>query len=452
MTASTSSATRSARLGLCATPEQEAVLRRAADVAHKSLTDFSPVPAAGAAAASLEATRTVWRQRRRAVTIRCYRKASRTVRFCKEITMSTLMKAAIFIGPGRIELADKPIPDVGPNDALVRITTTTICGTDVHILKGEYPVAKGLTIGHEPVGVIEKLGSAVQGYTEGQRVIAGAICPNFNSYAAQDGAPSQDGSYLVASGRCGCHGYKATAGWRFGNLIDGTQAEYVLVPDAQANLAPIPDGLSDEQVLMCPDIMSTGFKGAENANIRIGDTVVVFAQGPIGLCATAGARLLGATTIIAVDGNDHRLGISRKMGADVTLNFKNCDVVDEVMKLTGGRGADSAIEALGTQATFESALRVLKPGGTLSSLGVYSSDLTIPLSAFAAGLGDHRINTALCPGGKERMRRLMNVVESSRVDLGVLVTHHYNLEDIVAAYDLFAHQRDGVLKVAIKPG
>lgn len=365
--------------------------------------------------------------------------------------MSTLMKAAVFIAPGRIELADKPIPAVGPNDALVRITTTTICGTDIHILKGEYPVAKGLTIGHEPVGVIEKLGSAVVGYSEGQRVIAGAICPNFNSYAAQDGAPSQDGSYLIPSGRCGCHGYKATAGWRFGNLIDGTQAEYVLVPDAQANLAPIPDGLSDEQVLMCPDIMSTGFKGAENANIRIGDTVVVFAQGPIGLCATAGARLLGATTIIGVDGNDHRLGIAKKLGADVTLNFKNCDVVDEVMKLTGGRGADSAIEALGTQGTFESALRVLKPGGTLSSLGVYSSDLTIPMAAFAAGLGDHRINTALCPGGKERMRRLMNVVASSRLDLGLLVTHHYQLDDIVAAYDLFSHQRDGVLKVAIKP-
>jgi len=225
----------------------------------------------------------------------------------------------------------------------------------------------------------------------------------------------------------------------------------VLVPDAQANLAPIPDGLSDEQVLMCPDIMSTGFKGAENANIKLGDTVVVFAQGPIGLCATAGARLMGATTVIAVDGNDHRLGISKVMGADVTLNFRNCDIVSEVMKLTGGRGADSAIEALGTQATFEQALRVLKPGGTLSSLGVYSSDLTIPMSAFAAGLGDHRINTALCPGGKERMRRLMNVVASQRVDLGVLVTHTYKLDDIVAAYELFANQRDGVLKVAIKP-
>jgi threonine dehydrogenase-like Zn-dependent dehydrogenase len=365
--------------------------------------------------------------------------------------MSTMMKAAVFVEPGRIEITDKRIPDVGPNDALIRITTTTICGTDIHILKGEYPVAKGLTIGHEPVGVIEKLGSAVQGYTEGQRVIAGAICPNFNSYAAQDGAPSQDGSYLIPMGLCGCHGYKATAGWRFGNLIDGAQAEYVLVPDAQANLAPIPDGLTDEQVLMCPDIMSTGFKGAENARIKIGDTVVVFAQGPIGLCATAGARLLGASTIITVDGNDHRLGISKKMGADLTLNFNTCDVVEEIMKITGGRGADSSIEALGTQATFGSALRVLKPGGTLSSLGVYSSDLKIPLSSFAAGLGDHTIRTALCPGGKERMRRLMNVVASGRIDLGLMVTHHYKLENIVAAYDLFSHQRDGVLKVAIKP-
>ncbi len=362
-----------------------------------------------------------------------------------------MMKAAVFIEPGRIEVVSKPMPDVGPNDALLRITTTTICGTDVHILKGEYPVAKGLTIGHEPVGVIEKLGSAVRGYKEGQRVIAGAICPDFNSYAAQDGVASQDGSYLIASGRCACHGYKATAGWRFGNLIDGTQAEYVLVPDAQGNLAPIPDGLTDEQVLMCPDIMSTGFKGAENANIRIGDTVVVFAQGPIGLCATAGARLLGASTIIAVDGNDHRLGISKKLGADITLNFNTCDVVDEIMKLTGGRGADSSIEALGTQATFESALRVLKPGGTLSSLGVYSSDLKIPMASFAAGLGDHKINTALCPGGKERMRRLMNIVASGRLDLGVMVTHTYALDDIVAAYDLFANQRDGVLKIAIKP-
>lgn len=233
----------------------------------------------------------------------------------------------------------------------------------------------------------------MQGYQEGQRVIAGAICPSFTSYACQDGYPAQDGG-------CQCHGYKPMGGWRFGNSIDGTQAEYVLVPDAQANLAPVPDGLSDEQVLMCPDIMSTGFAGAEAANIKIGDVVAVFAQGPIGLCATAGAKLRGASTIIAIDGVDERLHIARQLGADVTLNFREVDVVDEIFKLTGGRGVDASIEALGLQSTFEQALRVLKPGGTLSSLGVYSSDLTIPLGAFHAGLGDHRIVTSLCPGAR----------------------------------------------------
>lgn len=356
----------------------------------------------------------------------------------------TMMKAAVFVAPGRIELREKPIPPVGPNDALVRITTTTICGTDVHILKGEYPVEQGLTIGHEPVGIIERLGSNVQGYREGQRVIAGAICPSFTSYACQDGFPSQDGG-------CSCHGYKPMGGWRFGNTIDGTQAEYVLVPDAQANLAPVPDGLTDEQVLMCPDIMSTGFAGAEAANIKIGDIVAIFAQGPIGLCATAGAKLRGASTIIAIDGNNERLRVARQLGADVTLNFREMDVVDEILKLTGGRGVDGAIEALGLQSTFESALRVLKPGGTLSSLGVYSTDLKIPLGAFHAGLGENKIVTSLCPGGKERMRRLLNVVASGRIDLTPLVTHQYKLDDIEAAYELFANQRDGVLKVAIKP-
>ena len=363
----------------------------------------------------------------------------------------SMMKSLIFIEPGKIEIVDKKIPDVGPNDALIKITTTTICGTDIHIFKGEYAVAKGLTIGHEPVGIIEKLGSAVMGYEEGQRVVAGAICPTFTSYASQDGFPSQDGGYLDADGRCSCHGYKATGGWRFGNHIDGTQAEYVLVPDAQANLCPVPDGLTDEQVLMCPDIMSTGFKGAENANIQIGDVVAIFAQGPIGLCATAGARIKGASMIIAVDGNNERLAMAKKLGADITLNFTEVEVVDEIMKITGGRGVDSSIEALGLQSTFEQCLKILKPGGTLSSLGVYSEDLVIPMAHFASGLGDHTIRTALCPGGKERMRRLMNVIESGRVDLSEMVTHTYALDDIVEAYDLFMHQRDGVLKIAIKP-
>jgi alcohol dehydrogenase len=218
-----------------------------------------------------------------------------------------------------------------------------------------------------------------------------------------------------------------------------------------ANLCPVPDGLTDEQVLMCPDIMSTGFSGAESGNIRIGDVVAVFAQGPIGLCATAGAKLSGATTIIAVDAIAGRLAMARQCGADVTVNFREVDPVAEIMRLTDGRGVDVAIEALGTQTTFEAALRVLRPGGTLSSLGVYSTDLRIPLGAFAAGLGDHRIITTLCPGGKERMRRLMNVIESGRLDLKAMVTHRFKLDDIEAAYDVFANQRDGVLKVAVTP-
>jgi threonine dehydrogenase-like Zn-dependent dehydrogenase len=218
------------------------------------------------------------------------------------------MKAAVFIEANRIVLEDKPIPEIGPLDALLRVTTTTICGTDIHILKGEYPVQRGLTIGHEPVGVIEKLGSAVTGFREGQRVIAGAITPSGYSAACLCGCASQDGAGTK-------YGFKAIGGWKFGNTIDGCQAEYVLVPDAMANLAPVPDNLTDEQVLMCPDIMSTGFSGAESGKIRIGDTVAVFAQGPIGLCATAGAKLCGATTIIAVDSVPSRMEMARRMGA-----------------------------------------------------------------------------------------------------------------------------------------
>lgn len=354
------------------------------------------------------------------------------------------MRAAVFVEPGRIVLDEKPIPEVGALDALVRITTTTICGTDVHILKGEYPVVPGLTVGHEPVGIIEKLGSAVTGYQEGQRVIAGAISPSGHSNACLSGFHSQDG----AGAR---HGWKPIGGWKLGNTIDGCQAEYVLVPDAMANLAPIPDGLTDEQVLMCPDIMSTGFGGAERGGVRIGDTVAVFAQGPIGLCAAVGAKLAGATLVIGVDRLPARLQTAKALGIDAVVNAGTADPVNEILRLTDGRGVDVAIEALGTQATFEACLRVLRPGGTLSSLGVYSADIKVPLDAFAAGLGDLSIVTTLCPGGKERMRRLIEVVAAGRVDLRPMVTHRYKLDDIEAAYELFAHQRDGVLKVAITP-
>jgi len=203
-------------------------------------------------------------------------------------------------------------------------------------------------------------------------------------------------------------------------------------------------------VLMCPDIMSTGFSAAERGKVRLGDAVAVFAEGPIGLCATAGARLAGASLVIGVDSNPRRLEFAKRMGADVVLNFKEQDVVAEIKRLTDG-GVDVAIEALGQQATFENCLRVVRPGGTVSSLGVYSGHLTIPLDAYAAGLGDHTIVTSLCPGGKERMRRLMSIVAAKRFPFRELVTHPFPLAEVNAAYDLFANQRDGVMKVAIKP-
>jgi alcohol dehydrogenase len=354
----------------------------------------------------------------------------------------TTMRAAVFQGKGRITIREVPRPVPGVGQALVRVTLTTICGTDVHILKGEYPVREGLVVGHEPVGVIEELGPGVVGYERGDRVIVGAITPCGQCRACLSGDTSQCGH--------GGPGYEAIGGWRFGNTMDGCQAEYVLVPDAQANLAKIPAALSDEEVLLCPDIMSTGFSAAERGKVRLGDAVVVFAQGPIGLCATAGARLAGASLVIGVDSVPRRLEFARRMGADVVLNHKEQDVVAEIKRLTGG-GADVAIEALGQQGTFENALRSVRPGGTVSSLGVYSGHLHVPLDAFAAGLGDHHIVTSLCPGGKERMRRLMSVVAAKRFPFRDLVTHPFRLAEIEAAYDLFANQREGVMKVAIRP-
>jgi threonine dehydrogenase-like Zn-dependent dehydrogenase len=349
------------------------------------------------------------------------------------------MKAVVFKGKDRIAVERVPKPSPGPGEAVIRITATTICGTDVHIVRGEYPVRPGLVIGHEPVGVIDALGPGLEReYRIGQRVIAGAITPCGQCFYCLNGAHAQCGGAL--------------GGWRFGNTIDGAWAEYLLVPDARANLAPIPDELTDEQVVLCPDIFSTGLSGAESGRVRVGDAVAIFAQGPIGLCATLGSTLKGAALIIAVDPVDARLEVARRFGANLTLNPTRVDVVAEIKSLTGGRGVDVAIEALGRQETFENALRSIRPGGILSSLGVYSGKLVAPYEALYAGLADQTIVTTLCPGGKERMRRLMSMIAHGRVDLTPLVTHRFALDDIDAALDLFSHQRDGVLKVVLYPG
>jgi alcohol dehydrogenase len=356
-------------------------------------------------------------------------------------TSRSTMRANVFRGPNDIHVEEVARPSASAGEAVIRITLTTICGTDLHILRGEYAVKPGLVIGHEPVGVIEELGEGVTGYAIGDRVLVGAITPCGQCRACLSAQWAQCGHG---------EGVEAIGGWRFGNTINGAQAEYLLVPNAQANLAKIPDDLSDEQVVLLADIASTGFSGAESGNIHFGDTVVVFAQGPIGLCATAGAKLMGASLVIGVDSDPVRMKMARQMGADLVLDPRECDVVAEVKRLTGG-GADVAIEALGLQETFENCLRCLRPGGTLSSLGVYSGKLQVPYDAFAAGIGDYKIVTTLCPGGKERMRRLMSMVQSRRFDPTPLLTHSFKLDQIVEAYDLFGSRRDGVLKVAIRP-
>ena len=289
--------------------------------------------------------------------------------------MAKKMRAAIFVEPGRIVLDEKPVPEVGPLDALIRVTTTTICGTDVHILKGEYPVAKGLTMGHEPVGVIEKLGSAVQGYREGDRVIAGAITPSGYSNACLCGCHSQDGPGTA-------HGWKAIGGWKFGNTIDGCQADYVL--RARRHGQPRP-GARRSRRRAGPDVPGhhvDRVRGAESGAVRIGDTRGRVRPGPDravrhGRGQADGCRPRSSASTRCRRGWRPPAG----SGADHVVDFRAEDPVEAIMRLTDGRGVDVAIEALGTQATFEACLRVLRPGGTLSSLGVYSSDLTIPLGA-----------------------------------------------------------------------
>ncbi|MEN6522082.1 MAG: alcohol dehydrogenase catalytic domain-containing protein [Armatimonadota bacterium] len=353
------------------------------------------------------------------------------------------MKAAVYHGKDNIRLEDVPIPKAGFGEAIVKVTMTTICGTDVHIMRNEYPVEEGLIVGHEAVGVIHELGPGLEGYNIGDRVVVGAITPCGTCFYCQNNQWSQCAGYN--------NEWKMIGGWRLGNSMDGVQAEYFKVPYAQANMAKIPDDLSDEDVLLVTDIASTGISGAESANVRIGDTVVVYAQGPIGLCATAGARLMGASLIIAIDSIPSRLEMSRKMGADVVINFREQDTVAEVLRLTEKRGVDVAIEALGTQNTFENCLRSVRPGGTISSLGVYSGKVEMPVEPYIYGIGDIKVVSTLCPGGKERMRRLMEMVRTKRLNLKQLLTHHFTLGNILDAYDLFSHQRDGVLKVAVTP-
>ncbi|CAN7598275.1 zinc-binding dehydrogenase [Peribacillus frigoritolerans] len=351
------------------------------------------------------------------------------------------MKAAVFKEIGKLDLQYKSIPKAGPGEVVIRTTSTTICGTDIHILHGEHPVEENRTLGHEHVGVVHEIGAGVQGISIGERVMCGSCTPCGSCYYCQKNLSSQ------------CIGpendFTTPGGWRLGNTIDGTHAEYFKMPFPKHNLTKVPDVLSDEEVLLLTDIGSTGIAAAENAEIQIGDTVVVFACGPVGLCAIAGARLKGASLIIGVDGNSERLRIAKEMGADITLNLNDVDVVKEILNLSDGRGVDVAIEALGKEETFQSCLKVIRRGGCISSVGIYSGHVQIPIEHFAGGMGDHRIITTLCPGGRERMNQLISLVSQKRIDLTPMITHRFHIDEVVEAYEIFEKAKDNIIKAVI---
>ncbi|WP_232303512.1 NAD(P)-dependent alcohol dehydrogenase [Pseudofrankia sp. DC12] len=349
------------------------------------------------------------------------------------------MQAFAFLGLGKVGVIEKPIPKPGPTDAVVRTTSALICTSDVHTVRGGLPVPEGRSLGHESVGVIHELGSAITGFDVGERVAVGAATPCFHCAPCQRGFSSQ------------CQGMLGA--YRFTAQRDGNMAEYFLVNDAAANLARIPHDLPDEAAVYATDMLSTGFSGAENAQLRLGESVAIFAQGPIGLSATIGCRLLGAGLIIAVEGRPHRQELARRFGADLIVDPGSGDPVSRILELTGGTGVDAAIEALGSPATFEAAIRVAKPGGRISNIGYHGESpepLQIPLDAFGLGMSDKKILTSLCPGGSDRLDRIFTLMRSGRVDPTPMTTHEFGFDGVERAFSLMNTKGDGIIKALIR--
>jgi isopropanol dehydrogenase (NADP+) len=355
--------------------------------------------------------------------------------------VSDTMRAFVIREIGRTEVMEKPVPTPGPEEAIVKTTAALICTSDVHTVKGALPVPNDRTLGHESVGLIHSLGSAVTGFTEGQRVAVNAVTPCYRCSYCQRGFTSQCGGPLG--------GYKYTV------QMDGNMAEYFVVPAAQANLTPIPDDLADEQAVYTCDMLSTGFMGAEHARLQFGETVAVFAQGPVGLCATMGANLLGAGRIIAVESRPERQALAKRFGADDIVDFTQGDPVEQIMDMTGGEGVDAAIEAFGFPQTFEACLRVTKAGGRVSNIGYHGENpapLQLPLDAFGLGMNDKAIHTGLCPGGNERMTRMFRLMTTGRIDPTPMTTHTFPFDDIDRAFEMMTTKADGIIKPLITFG
>ncbi|MBH5333833.1 NAD(P)-dependent alcohol dehydrogenase [Streptomyces pactum] len=347
------------------------------------------------------------------------------------------MKAFVMKEIGSVGFMEKPVPDIGDRDALVRTTTALICTSDSHTVAGGIGPRENLTLGHEAVGVVEAVGGEVRDFRPGDRVLVGAITPDWGDLASQNGYPSQSGGPL--------------GGFRFANLEDGVFAEHFRVGDADANLAKIPDDIPDEAAVYCADMLSTGFLGAEHGNIPMGGTVAVLAQGPVGLMATAGARLRGAGLIIGIESVPRRQELARFYGADEIIDFSREDVAERVQELTDGQGVDTAIEALGADITFRTAVTITKPGGTISNIGYFGSGefIGIPRLAWGVGMADKTIRTGLCPGGRLRMERLLRVLATGRIDPTRMTTHRFSFDDMERAFEVSDQKLEDVIKVLI---
>jgi threonine dehydrogenase-like Zn-dependent dehydrogenase len=347
------------------------------------------------------------------------------------------MKAFVMKQVGQVGFMDKPVPRPGPNDAVVRTSRALICTSDSHTVGGGIGPRTNLTLGHEAVGVVHEVGREVKVFKPGDRVVVGAITPDWGHPAAQDGYSSQSGAAL--------------GGWKFANVKDGVFAEYFHVNEADANMALIPDGVTDDAAVYCCDMLSTGFMGAENGNIPVGGTVAVLAQGPVGLMCTAGARLRGAGLVIGVESVPSRQKLALMYGADEIVDFTREDVVERVHELTGGEGVDTAIEALGADATFQTAVKITKPGGTVSNTGYFGEGefVRIPRAEWGVGMADKTIATGLCPGGRLRMQRLLRVLDSGRVDPTHMTTHTFGFDEMERAFEVMDKKLDDVVKALI---
>jgi threonine dehydrogenase-like Zn-dependent dehydrogenase len=338
---------------------------------------------------------------------------------------------------GEVGIMAKPIPEPGPNDAIVRTTAALICTSDTHTVAGAIGERENITLGHESVGVIYQLGSEVRGFKEGDRVAVNAITPCYQCENCLRGYTSQCTQML--------------GGWKFANVKDGAMAEYFHVNNAQANLALIPPQLSNEKAAYCCDMLSTGFIGAENANIPIGGSVAIFAEGPVGLMATVGARLRGAGLVIGVESINERKKLAKHYGADIVIDFKEVDPVKAILEVTDGKGVDSTIEAFGSEKTFDACVRATRPGGTISNIGYHGHGdfVQIPRMEWGVGMSDKVIRTALCPGGSERMKRLMRLIQNGRVDPTLMTTHRFHFDDVEEAFKMMQTKEDGMIKPLI---